>query len=43
MKDVKSQADASNQKRLQELSTELKEKEVLIQKLKAKLKEAEVC
>ncbi|XP_056595003.1 centromere-associated protein E isoform X2 [Triplophysa dalaica] len=41
MKDVKSQADASNQKRLQELSTELKEKEVLIQKLKAKLKEAE--
>ncbi|XP_057188769.1 centromere-associated protein E isoform X2 [Triplophysa rosa] len=41
MKDFKSQADASNQKRLQELSGELKEKEVLIQKLKAKLKEAE--
>ncbi|KAA0722652.1 E Centromere protein [Triplophysa tibetana] len=41
MEDVKSQADASNQKRLHELSTKLKEKEVLIQKLTAKLIEAE--
>lgn len=43
MKDLKGQADASNQKHLQELNTQLKEKEAFIKKLQAKLKEAEVC
>nr|XP_055062269.1 centromere-associated protein E [Misgurnus anguillicaudatus] len=41
MKNLKAQADVSNQKHLQELNVQLKEKEALIQNLQAKLKESE--
>ncbi|XP_065110107.1 centromere-associated protein E isoform X2 [Paramisgurnus dabryanus] len=41
MKNLKAQADVSNQKHLQELHVQLKEKEALVQNLQAKLKESE--